>query len=144
MAYLETTLQRMDSGRGYYYDWKGGQRWALIPPSDAGWPFFSLLDQRESVTETSNRLHRSLDIAVGGWHDVEFGRSDEPAKAALRLIADLERALMSDRKQGGHALDTIITGSEPQVNEAAQPSIFVEVTARIHYRTNVTEPTEAL
>jgi len=143
VSYVETTLQRMDSGRGYFYDWKGGQRWLLVPPSDAGYPYFSLLDQRETVTETANRLHRVLEIAVGGWYEVEFSRDSEPAKAALRLIADLERALMSDRKQGGHALDTILTGSEPQVNEAVQPSIFVEVTARIHYRTNVTEPTEA-
>jgi len=144
VSYLETTLQRMDSGRGYHFDWAGCQRWAIIPPADAGWPYSSLLDQRESVTETSNRLHRTLEIAIGGWHEVEFGRDDEPAKASLRLISDIERALMSDRKQGGHALDTLLTGSEPQINPAAQPSIFVEVTAQIMYRTNITEPTEAL
>ena len=71
LSYLETTLQRMSSGRGFFYDWKGCQRWILMPPANAGWPYCSLIDMREAVSEhTQNRLHRRLDIAVGGWHSV--------------------------------------------------------------------------
>ena len=135
----------MDSGRGFFYDWKGGTRWALEPPANAGWPYFSLIDQREAVTEqTQARLNRRLEIAVGGWHSVSFGRDDNPATAASRLISDIERALMWNRQQGGNAVDTIITGSEPLINAALKPSVFVEVNAQIMYRTNLTEPTEAL
>jgi hypothetical protein len=145
LAYLETTLQRMNSGRGFFYDWKGCQRWVLQPPSNAGWPYSSLIDTREVVTEhTQNRLHRALDIAVGGWHVVTQGREDGPAQAAIRMASDIERALMWDRRQGRNAVDTILTGSEIMVDASTKPSVFVEVSARVTYRTNIEEPTEAL
>lgn len=145
LAYLETTLQRMDSGRGFFFDWKGCSRWALEPPANAGWPYCSLLDTREAITEPAhNRLSRRLEIAVGGWHSVGYSREEGPASAASRLVSDIERALMWNRKQGGNAVDTILTGSETIVNAAVKPSVFVEVTAAIMYRTNLTEPTEAL
>lgn len=135
----------MHSGRGFNYDWKGGDRWVIEPPSNAGFPYYSLLDVREDVTELAhNRLHRKLAIALGGWHRVQLTRSDGPAQAATRLISDFERLLMWDRSQGGNAIDTHLTGSEVQVNPAIQPSVFVEVTAMIQYRTNIEEPTEAL
>jgi hypothetical protein len=145
-AIVERVLEAaaaMHSGAGATYDWKGASRWRLTPPQSAGWPYATVLDDHEDQNEQAVPIiSRRLRITLGGWHVVRAAKSDGPATAGTRMIADFEHMLLSDRTWGGLAVDTMLIDNDLDVSEAGEPNVLCQVRAEIRYRTHQKDTTE--
>lgn len=58
----------------------------------------------------------------------------------IAIAADIERAVLADRVQGGYALNSWWTGSQHGVTEAATPHLMTIVEFRVQYRTQYANP----
>lgn len=137
----EDIVHALDTATGGHFGYGSTMRWRIWPPES--YPSRVVLDEEEVFdVETEGLLGRRLAIRVVSWHSVAFGKSDEPAKAASRLIADTMRDVMADRTRHDLAVDTLYAGSDKFITKAGKPNVLVEVRFAVVYRTSQTDPSD--
>lgn len=76
--------------------------------------------------------YRVMTVAVDAWLHKEFLSDTD----SIRLAADIERAVMSDRKNGGHSECTWWQGAAPMAApDEAAPTAYLRVQFTVEYRT---------
>jgi len=135
---LVTTLSRMKTGAGYFFDWPSIDRGENVEPDE--YPAAAVLDGAEEIKQLAHPLHDCLlDVQIRGR-----GKSSEsPSAYGNRMIADACRAVMQDIRRGGLAVNTMVTGTDKLPGWPATDDVLIDVFLQVHYRTSLTDPSDA-
>ncbi len=151
VANLDATLRQMTQGAGYHFDWRSVLRWRIVL-SGVETPVVMILDLEETIDDlASNVLDRTLAVTLSAIHQVaDWSQPDEaedgygPDAIGSHLIEDMERAVMSDRRRGGLAVDTSMRATRKYIEQVGPLAVVAEVDIEIRYRTRDNDPATAI
>ncbi len=136
MEHCKTSVLGINGAGAYHLAMATVRRGELTP--DDPLPATGLSEGEETVTEgPSGLLTRILPVAVEARAqsvDVEL------PTLANRLLADVERSMLSDPTRGGLAVDTRMTENTALIDEAPGVLASVRVSFEVHYRTRRGDP----
>jgi hypothetical protein len=103
-------------------------------------PFIWLDVRDETYMELANPLlSRTLPVTLALLVECQPGAGDGPLTEIGRLLADVERAVLTDRKRGGVANDTRLLKNRVFAAEPGLPWVELDLEMQIAYRTPRTD-----
>jgi hypothetical protein len=145
MKNIKTTLATITTGGGYANTVASVQRYRTGGQSQTVFPMIIIREGAEtSKDEPLGKISHQLavDLLLIVVHDpaTDARESDEVMNS---FLADVQKAMLTDRSRGGYAVDTKLLGSEPLDVEDSNTDVQQVCSWEVHYRHSNTNPAVA-
>lgn len=129
LANIVTTLQAVNGTGGYNYKLNHVER-ARLTKFDGIYPAAFVFEETDApVEEYDSTIVRKLTVTVEAWIE----STSSISQGINKLLADIEKAMMTDRTRGGHAIDTNPPTAQFVVMDGMPAGVLVSFDITYHH-----------
>lgn len=142
---IRTTLEAISIANGYTNDIASVQRWKQGGNNLRQVPCIVISAGPEEKTQGESLITCRFDVNIEVWirHD-EVNLPGSTDTILNSLLGDIEKALMSDYKRGGYAVNTVISGNIPFETVEGNAYAGIIINTEVHYRHKIGDLTQVM